>query len=267
MPFVQADQVRYYTFDSLNELGVTNAIFTRRGGVSPAPWDSLNLGGLVGDDAERVRENRLRAFQAAGRRLETMYDVWQVHGTEVVCADAPRALTTPHLKADAMLTDRAEVTLLMRFADCTPILLYDPYRKVAGMAHAGWQGTMRRTAAAAVEAMVARYGCDAADLRAAIGPSIGAHHYEVGEEVVAQARQAFGGEAAGLLEAVEGRPGKAYFDLWAANRLVLEQCGIRHIEIAGICTACHPEDWYSHRREKGNTGRFGALIGLSAAAS
>jgi hypothetical protein len=265
MPFTQADSIRYYTFASLDDLGVAQAVFTRAGGVSPAPWASLNLGGLVGDDIERVKENRWRAFQAAGRKLETMYDVWQVHGAEVVCTDAPRPLTSPHLKADAMLTDRAEVTLLMRFADCTPILLYDPRRRVAGMAHAGWQGTVKRTAAAAVKAMVARYGCAAADIYAGIGPAIGKSQYEVGAEVITQVNVAFGGDASSLLAPVAGKEGKALFDLWEANRLVLEQCGVKNIEIAGICTASNLTDWYSHRKENGNTGRFGALIGIREA--
>ena len=117
---MRLDGLRYYTFDSLADCGVTQAIFTRQGGVSPEPWAALNLGGTVGDDPQRVAENRLRAFQAVGRSSASLYDVWQVHGDEVVIANAPRPPHTPHLKADAMLTDRPEVTLFMRFADCVP---------------------------------------------------------------------------------------------------------------------------------------------------
>ena len=95
MPFAEKDGIRYLTFDTLSVAGVTHAVFTRRGGVSPAPWKALNVGGVVGDDPQRVAENRQRSFTALGKRLASMYDVWQVHGVEVVCAQAPRPADTP----------------------------------------------------------------------------------------------------------------------------------------------------------------------------
>jgi YfiH family protein len=217
------------------------------------------VGGTVGDDPENVVENRRRAFQAVRRKLETNYDVWQVHSAEVVCTSAPRPASQPHIKADAILTDQPGVTLFMRFADCVPILLYDPQQKAIGLVHAGWQGTVRRTTEAAVKAMQARYGSRPENILAGIGPSIGAHHYEVGPEVIEQVQAAFGSEARALLPAHDGA---VQFDLWQANRLVLNQAGVREVELANLCTACHLEDWFSHRAEKGRTGRFGALIGL-----
>jgi copper oxidase (laccase) domain-containing protein len=96
---------------------------------------------------------------------------------------------------------------------------------------------------------------------AAIGPSIGPDHYEVGPDVVSQVEQSFGMDANRLIEV---RAGKTYLDLWAANRLQLEKSGVEQIEIAGLCTACHIDDWFSHRAEKGKTGRFGALIALQS---
>ena len=258
MPFQSHAGVRYFSFESLDS-SVTQALFTRQGGVSPAPWASLNVGGTVGDQPERVRENRLRAFAALGRDPVTLFDVWQVHGVNVVIADAPHSPQAPHQQADAILTDKPSLTLFMRFADCVPILLYDPVRKVVGMAHAGWMGTVRGTLRATIETMRARFGTRPADLQAAIGPSIGPDHYAVGPDVVAQVRQAFGEDASGLLSTLDGG---VHFDLWAANRLLLEQAGVRQIEVAGLCTACHVDDWYSHRAEKGRTGRFGAMIGL-----
>src|SRR5512143_2813375 len=157
MPFSQPDRIRYFTFESLNEVNITHAVLTRRGGTSPSPWASLNVGGLVGDDPERVMENKQRSLRSLGRPVESIYDVWQVHSRDVVCTDAPRPTNVPHLKADAILTDRPGVTLFMRFADCVPVLLSDPKRRVVGLAHAGWLGTVRRTTAAAVEAMVEQY--------------------------------------------------------------------------------------------------------------
>lgn len=269
MSFHQPDSVRYYTFESFDDAGVSHGVLTRRGGVSQQPWASLNVGGTVGDDPAAVVENRRRSFAALGRRFESLYDVYQVHGSEVVCTAAPRPPEQPHLQADAILTDRPGVTLFMRFADCVPVFLYDPVRSVAGIVHAGWQGTVLKTAARTVETMQARYGSQPADLLAGIGPSIGPHHYEVGPDVAARVRQAFGADASGLLAPVDLRgsnghaaENKVQFDLWNANRLALEQAGVRRVEIAGLCTVCELQDWYSHRGEQGRTGRFGALIGL-----
>jgi YfiH family protein len=260
MPFHQSGPIRYYTFDSLDEVGITHAIFTRKGGVSPEPWDSLNLGGTVGDDPARVAQNRLRIFQAVDRDPDTLYDVWQVHSADVAYATAPRKPNVPHRQADAILTESADVTLLMRFADCVPILLYDPVRRVAGLVHSGWPGTVKRVARAAVEAMQGAFGSHPRDLLSVIGPSIGPAQYEIGLDVEEQVRDTFGRDAAALLPSANGG---VQFDLWAANRLILEECGVRQIELAGICTVCHQEDWYSHRGEKGQTGRFGVLMGLN----
>ncbi len=263
MPFLERDGLRYFQFERLAaQAGLVHAVFTRRGGTSPAPWASLNVGGTVGDDPERVRANRQRAFRAVGREPASMHDVWQVHGAEVVIAAAPRLPNTPYQKADVLLTDRPEVTLFMRFADCTPILLYDPPRRVVGLVHAGWQGTVKGAVRAAVQAMVQHFGSRPSDLLAGIGPAIGPDHYEVGPEVVQQVRQAFGEKSPNVLR-LNVHSGRYHFDLWEANRLWLEASGVQQVELAELCTACHVDDWYSHRAEKGRTGRFGALIALS----
>src|SRR5512146_2188191 len=151
MPFNSHNGVRYYTFDSLPDT-VLHGVFTRQGGVSPAPWDTLNVGGTVGDDRERVLENRTRSFEALGRHMDSLFDVWQVHSADAVFAEAPRPPEVDHYKADIIFTDQPTVTLYMRFADCVPILLHDPKRKVVGLAHAGWLGTVRGASAAAVRA-------------------------------------------------------------------------------------------------------------------
>jgi YfiH family protein len=259
MAFHQSGGIRYYTFDSFNDPSITHAIFTRQGGLSPKPWDSLNMGGLVGDERERIIQNRLRAFESVGRAPDSLYDVWQVHSAEVVCTDSPRSPDTPHLEADAILTDNPKVTLFMRFADCVPILLFDPIRRVVGLIHAGWQGTVKKVVSAAVKSMMESYGSRPVNVLAGIGPSIGVHHYSIGPEVTARVRQVFGEDADLLLP---GQNGAVQFDLWAANRILLERVGVEQIEVANLCTACHLEDWYSHRGEKGQTGRFGVLVGL-----
>ena len=259
MPFHQPDSIRYFSSDTLDDDRLIHAIFTRHGGVSPEPWASLNVGGLRGDDPDRVYQNRVLSFKTMGRVAESVYDVWQVHSNDVICTTGRRAPGVRHRKADAILTDRPEVTLFMRFGDCVPVLLYDPRRNVIGIAHAGWIGTVNGVLTETIKAMQSEYRCSSKDIRAVLGPSIAVHHYEVGAEVVEQVESSFDQEADQLLvQAGES----TYFDLWKANELLLERMGVRNIEVSGICTACDLEDWYSHRGESGRTGRFGVLMAL-----
>lgn len=258
--FLEKAGLSFVTIPSLASEGVKHGIFTRLGGTSPVPWASLNMGATVGDEIEHVRENRRRSFQALGLDITSQHDTWLEHGTRVVFADAPRDINETPQKADIVLTDRPEVTLFMRYADCTPILLYDPVRKVAGLAHAGWLGTVKLVARAAVEAMTGHYGCKPAEIRAVIGPAICAEHYQVGIDVVERVQQAFGGSAGQALTRTED--GRWHFDLWTANQMVLEGAGVRQVEQSGLCTACDTGHWYSHRAEHGTTGRFGALMAL-----
>jgi len=256
MPFIQHNGLRYFQFDSLR---TRHAIFTRHGGVSPEPWGSLNVGGTVGDDLVRVKKNRLLSFEALNCTPDSIFDVWQVHSADVVCANAPRPVDESYRQADIILTDRPHVTLFMRFADCVPILVHDPRNGVIGVAHAGWIGTLRDVATSTIHAMHNQYGTNPADIVAAIGPSIGPDHYEIGADVILQVMQKFGDESELVLKSHNG---KIHFNLWEANRLLLERAGVDQIEVSCICTACNTSDWFSHRAEKGRTGRFGALISL-----
>jgi len=217
------------------------------------------VGGTVGDNLERVRQNRIRSFEAMERAPESIFDVWQVHSADVVCARAPRSLDESYRQADIILTDTPDVTLFMRFADCVPILVYDPHNGIIGISHAGWMGTLGDVATTTVTAMKKNYGTNPADIIACIGPSIGPDHYEIGADVILQVMQKFEDESERMLKSHNG---KIHFNLWETNRLLLERAGVEHIEISGICTACNTHDWFSHRAEKGRTGRFGALISL-----
>jgi YfiH family protein len=256
MSFTQHNGLRYFQFESLK---THHAVFTRHGGLSPEPWGSLNVGGTVGDDLQRVRKNRNLSLNALGRSPESVFDVWQVHSADVVCANAPRPDGESVRRADIILTDKREVTLYMRFADCVPILFHDPRKGVVGVAHAGWMGTLRDVAASTVNAMKSQYDSNSADIIACIGPSIGPDHYEIGADVILQVMQKFGDDSEQVLRSNNG---KIHFDLWKTNEILLERAGVGMIETAKICTACHTDDWFSHRAEKGRTGRFGALIAL-----
>jgi hypothetical protein len=261
MPLEDYGRLRVFRFESLSTPGVVHGVFTRRGGLSPAPWSSLNLGAMVGDEPARVRDNRRLALAALGRAPESVFDVWQVHSGEVVLAATPRREGAPQ-RADAILTDRAEVTLLMRFADCVPILLHDPVQQAIGIVHAGWLGTVRQVARHAVRKMSEQYGTHPQDLLVGIGPSIAGHHYPVGPEVVDAIRDSLGEAAEAHLAPQPG--GSMQLDLWSANEQLLREQGVEHIEIAGLCSACDTDDWYSHRAERGRTGRFGVLMALAA---
>jgi YfiH family protein len=137
--------------------------------------------------------------------------------------------------------------------------LFDPDKKVIGLVHAGWKGTVSRISAKTVNVMVKKYGSKPQNIHAGIGPSICVDHYSIGEKVEKMVRDTFQNNSDRVLFYDHD---KVKFDLWEANRLHLAQAGLQEIEVAGICTACHKEDWYSHRGEVGRTGRFGALIKL-----
>ncbi len=259
MPFYQDGPIRYFRFASFEKAGVRQAIFSRRGGVSPAPWKSLNFGASVGDDLERVRKNKEVALGCLGVDPGSVYDVYQVHGSEIVATDRPLAKNEAHIKADGIITNHPGLTLLMRFADCVPIFLLDTRQKAIGVVHAGWAGTVNKIAEKALILLRQHYGSQPEDILAGIGPAIGLDHYEIGDDLQNKVRLAFQDDAEKLIRV---RDGKTHLDLWKANALVLHQAGVRQVEIAGICTQCHMEDWYSHRGEYGKTGRFGAVLGL-----
>lgn len=259
MVFHENGMIRYLTFESLSSERVIHAAFTRHGGVSPQPWDSLNFGSTVGDNLENVFENRQRAFECLNLDCKSTFDVWQVHSKDVAIANAPRHQYEMHQKADIILTDRPGVILLMRFADCVPLLLYDPRHRAIGIAHAGWQGTVKFVANTMVNALHEKYLSNPKDLIAVIGPSIGPDHYHIGTEVIDLVEGAFGQDASAVLIRENGHTS---LDLWLANRLQLDQAGVKHIETSQICTACHLDDWYSHRGQNGKAGRFGVVIKL-----
>lgn len=262
------DGVAGYRFETLDSAGLDVVVTTRLGGTSVAPYESLNLGLRVGDDPGAVAENRRRAFAAFD--LDLVRSVWcrQVHADKVVVVgeeDAGRgALGEEDIvaDADALVTDSVGLVLCVTLADCVPVVLHDARRRVLGLAHAGWGGTVSRIASQTVEVMRRHFDVDANDLTAAIGPSIGPARYEVGEEVLVRARERFGADVVSFSRSLP-QEGKALFDLWTANRIDLESAGVpaSQIEVAAISTDEHLDDFYSHRVE-GKTGRFIAAAAL-----
>jgi len=259
---IHGGQPPYYRFASLAGERVIQAVLTRQGGVSQPPYDSLNVGRTVGDAPGAVGRNLDRALSTVGAAPERLVTAQQVHGDRVAivrAADAGHTIPA----SDGLACDTVGLVLLLRFADCVPLLFYAPDREVVAIAHAGWRGTEQGIAARTVTLLRETFGCEPAALRVGIGPSIGPCCYEVGAEVYAPMGQRFG--AASGVVAAPHAPGKARLDLWRANALQLEESGVRQIEAAGICTCCHRDEFFSHRGDLGRTGRFAALIGLRPA--
>jgi YfiH family protein len=262
----QRDGLLAYRFETLPDQ-LDAFVSTRHGGVSPSPYDSLNLGLRVGDEDERVVENRRRLCGAFGIELERSVWCRQIHAdgvTVVADADAGRGSTEEESivkDADALVTDTPGLPLCVTLADCVPVVIFDPDRRVLGLAHAGWGGTVARIASRTVEIMRDRFGSDPRSIMAAIGPSIGPAGYEVGPDVVERCEGVFAGRASDLLSPLG--EGKARFDLWSANRIDLEEAGVNatRIEVASMSTEEHLEDFYSYRVE-GVTGRFACVAAL-----
>jgi YfiH family protein len=254
----------YYQFESLGrfvERGeVRYGIFSRLGGVSVPPFATLNTGHTVGDDPAAVAENRRRICRALDIDEGSVAGGHQVHGASVaLIGPKDRGRTRP--ATDILLTARPGIPLMQRFADCVPLVLYDPVRRVLGLAHAGWRGTVQRVAVEAVRAMIRAFGSRPDQVLAGVGPSIGPCCYRIGPEVAAQVRADFQESEGWLLPQTAGA---IHLDLWAANRQQLEGVGVSQVEVAGLCTACHTEEFFSHRAENGRTGRFGVMAILSA---
>jgi YfiH family protein len=151
------------------------------------------------------------------------------------------------------------VALLLRFADCVPILVFDPVMKAVGMIHSGWRSAVGNIARAAVEAFAYYTGSRVQNLWAGIGPAIGPCCYEVGPDTANSVLRICPEGVQVLVE----KEGRLHLDLPGLVRAQLEAEGVSHVEMANMCTACHTDEWYSHRAEKGRTGRFGALAMLA----
>lgn len=260
MAFQEANGLRFFQFESFASAPVVHGVFTRQGGVSQGPFSQLNVSSSVADEPAAITENVKRLFAAAGRPLDSMFDSWLVHGTDVLVSGAPRpAGWGKPPKADIIMTNKLEVSLFMRYADCVPLLFIDPDKHAVALAHAGWRGTLAGVAAKTVAELIAHYGSNPTELLVGIGPAICAEHYEVGPEVVAEVQAVFGDLAADLLPEFNCKP---HFDLVAANRVLLQQAGVTHVEESGQCTFANTEDWFSHRASGGQTGRFGVLLAL-----
>jgi YfiH family protein len=219
---------------------------------------------------ERALSNREGLARRLGIPLDRMVGCQQVHGSAVAVVDvgdAGRGMSPdlPSVEgADAMVTATPGLYLLALSADCPPVFFYDPVRRVAGLAHSGWKGTVARIAYNVVEALVDNFGSEPADIVAVVGPGIGPCCYEVGPNVVEAVEAAFLGAWSLPNPLLETRNGSTYFNLWEAIRRALLDAGLRpaNITVEAVCTAHNLDVFYSHRAEHAQCGLFGAVIGM-----
>jgi YfiH family protein len=254
-------------FESLSKAEeICHFVSIRAPGNSGPPYDSLNLSFTVGDDPKSVLKNRTRLTKALGIPLASLTTAKQIHDGHVkIVSRAMRGRGSTDYEGaigatDAMVTNVPGICLMILLADCVPILFYDPSKRVVGVAHAGWKGTLGLIARKTVAAFKEHFDCAPEDILAGIGPSIGPCCYEVGQEVITRVEHVFGNRQGYVGN--ESAGGKGYLDLWTANQKQLIQAGIpeRNIEVARVCTYHHSNLFFSHRYEKGKTGRFGAGI-------
>ena len=225
---------------------------TRHGGVSKAPYHSLNLGGSTQDAPENVLENNKRFFSALNIPLETVAKSHQVHGTEILNVTQPGR----YEGFDALISNVRGVQLAVTIADCTPILIYDPIEKAVAAIHAGWRGTVGEIVYKTVKALEHTFGCQAANCIAYIGTCIDACSFEVNEDVAQHFVDQF--------KTWDAEKQKFFVDLKRANHEQLVRAGLQseNIEVSAYSTVLHNEDYFSYRHENGLTGRMLATIGI-----
>jgi YfiH family protein len=237
-------------FQSFPELLAAES--TRHGGVSEVPYQSLNLGRSTGDDPDRVAENRRRFYAAVGIAESQVASSHQVHGEEIRVTHEP-GRWEGH---DAIVTAQPGVFALVTVADCTPVLVYDTRNRVVAAIHAGWRGTVAELVRKTLERMRDEWGTAGADCRAYVGTCIDACSFEVGADVA--------DHVAGPFKRFDAAKQKFFVDLKAANAAQLRAFGVpeEQVQLSRYSTVLHNRDYFSHRLERGTTGRMVALIGL-----
>jgi len=254
---IAGNGVVMYVSPLLESMGVAHGFSTRIGGVSEGAFASLNLGnpsGAVVDSSDHIAENDRRFCEAAGCAGKTLRKVSQVHGADVVWMNSQQTCATAPC-ADAILSDDPACAVSVRVADCVPVLLSSSDGRLVAAVHAGWRGVVAGVVSKAVEVLQSRFN---GDIVAAIGPAIGAGRFEVGIEVVEEFRRIFGAKAPAQIKC----GGKAHVDLREGIVLQLVDCGIspQKIDTTDRCTFRDADEFFSHRREKGVTGRMAAMI-------
>lgn len=268
MKVLESGGITVLKFESFEKQSCVEHCFTTKsGGCSVGEYESLNMGMYTEDKPENVVENYRRVSREIFcADVSQCVLSKQVHKTEIAVVskeDVGNGLTKSqkYEEIDGLVTDEREVVLSTVYADCTPLFFVDSEKKVVGVAHAGWRGTVGKIGSKMVETMISRYGSDKEDIIVGIGPTIGSCCYMVREDVALQFKKAFP-DCTKILEQVE--EGKYRLNLWEANKASVMESGVpeSNIELDNHCTSCNEELFYSYRRDKGKTGRMAAMIKL-----
>ena len=251
----------------LRNAGIKHTFSTRLHGKSIVHKNNLNLSTNVNDNNEYIVENRKALAAALNVEYEKCTAAQQVHGTNVVYVDESYigrghdGYATAIPATDALITDLHSVPLMIFGADCVPIIIADPLKKVVGVVHSGWQGTVDMVLTVALKKMQNQFNVDTKDMYAVIGPSIGACCYQVDKKVYEKAETSLVNYRNFFADDGEN---KWKFDLWSANFEQLKNMGLKeeNICVSSICTACNREIFFSHRADHGKTGRFAGLVWL-----
>lgn len=263
----EKDGVVFLTFPKLTEAGVCHGFSTRIGGVSEGHLGTMNLSFTRGDDPEKVYENFRRIAVAIGFEQDDLVLSAQEHHTNiriVTEADKGDGILRPTMPdIDGLVTDRPGIPLYTSYADCVPLLFYDPEHKVIAMAHSGWRGTVARIGEKMIRLMQSEYQSRPEAVIAAIGPSICQKCYEVSEDVAQAFAEIFDKEEQSLILEETGN-GKYHLDLWKANELILYHAGIQpeHLDVTDLCTCCNSDKLFSHRASHGKRGNLGCFMCL-----
>ena len=259
----------YLEYPLFQNTGIVHHGFsTRLGGVSEGCFSSLNLSFTRGDDEKAVRENFRRIGNAIGVRCEDMVFTHQTHTTNVLAVtDMERGMGIMRERnyhdIDGLVTNVPGICLVTFFADCVPLYFVDPVKKVIGLSHSGWRGTVGKIGKKTVELMKETYGSDPADILAAVGPSICQACYEVSADVAEQFQTSFDSQYwPDLFE--KKMNGKYQLNLWKANEIIMKEAGIteEHIAVTNLCTHCNSELLYSHRTTGDKRGNLCAFLAL-----
>lgn len=262
--------VKYLSFPTLEKTGIVKQLFsTRTGGVSEGIFSTMNFSFTRGDRKEHVLENYRRIAEILGCKLEDFVCADQTHTTNIRVVgreDGGKGVVRQkdYADIDGLITNEKGIVLVTFFADCVPLYFVDPVKKVIGLSHSGWRGTVNRMGEKTITKMEDVFGCRREDLITAIGPSICMSCYEVGEEVAEEFQAAFPKEAEQREILKKKENGKYLLNLWKANYYIMANAGVRpeNIAVTDICTCCNADELFSHRKSMGKRGNLGAFLGL-----
>ena len=251
MYFEEKNSIRYGKFGCFDPFPFIRAFFsTRIGGVSLPPFDRLNLGMTTEDERNHVLENRKRFFDTIEIPQSSVVIQKQVHEDRSAYVEAPESLDC----TDAAYTDRPNVFLTVSAADCVPVLFADTEKRIVGVIHAGWKGTLKNIAGNTIEKIKKQFSIDGSNIIAVIGPSISAKNYEVSKELADQFDPQF---------VLKNGYVKPHLDLWQANVVQLKNADVGNIFVSGYCTFERQDLFFSHRGSVGKSGRMLGVIGIA----